>query len=235
MKLTRIPTTLRTSKAGFSLIEMAIVFGVISAMLGGIAYGYQKVRDNNRLRMAQSELTAIANNVRTIYTERDTISGTEFNVTLAMDKMHVFPVEMRSSTPGIVYNPWSLVAGNDGSGNPVVGSAAVAPGGYTQYCNGVYDGNGPTQCVAIRFYHVPMSACVQMLYATASQNNLPPGMLEVQTYGGDPRYSSSNLCGTAGCYAQTDFFPVTLDSAYTICQRGASGKLVDMVWFYSLQ
>lgn len=81
---------LKTHRKGFSLIEAAIVLGIVGLVIGGIWAAASAVQENLRLSTATRELIAMRSNIQKLYYRQD-MSGASMDSLL---KAGVFPAEM---------------------------------------------------------------------------------------------------------------------------------------------
>lgn len=119
----------RENRRGLSLIETAIVLGVVGLVIGGIWVAAAAVQENFRQSRAQRDVLAIVSNLRQLFSQ----TNVPFNVTVYASNTNtalnssVFPADAISGTATI--NPWGLrysvqVAG-EGSASQSVPTAAI--------------------------------------------------------------------------------------------------------------
>ena len=94
---------------GFTLTELAIVFGVMGLILGAVWVAGNNARDNRKVSLAVNEIITIVHNIREMYAERSSFSGlpVDSEVSGLLMNAGVFPAEMiNTSTGSPVINPW---------------------------------------------------------------------------------------------------------------------------------
>ncbi|MDP9196016.1 MAG: prepilin-type N-terminal cleavage/methylation domain-containing protein [Pseudomonadota bacterium] len=90
------------SQRGFSLLEMAIVIGIIALIIGGIWLAYAAVTSNKREADANGQVLTIAHNMRNLYVNQNGGDGASMANLIAAG---IFPGNMVSGTT--VTNPWN--------------------------------------------------------------------------------------------------------------------------------
>lgn len=158
--LQRLDKRADKSRRGFTLTELAIVVAIISTIVGAIWAIAADVIANRNVSSANKQLTAIAGNVRAAYAEQGGIShngNTAGNLTQELDRMRIFPTEMRGGGLGIIFHDWNkTVDPTFGLGNVIVTATKC-------------DGSGPASatsiepCFGIIFYQLTNQACAQFL------------------------------------------------------------------------
>ena len=93
----------RTRKRGFTLTEIAIVLGVIGAILGAIWVAASTVSTNQKISKATTELLTISQAIKTIYATKHTFTTGGDN-TITMMNLGVFPADM--IVGGQPVSPW---------------------------------------------------------------------------------------------------------------------------------
>ncbi len=101
-------------RAGFTLIEISIVLGVLAIVMAAIWLVVGTVFENVKHHKAGNEMQQIVQNVRQLTTRISAFSSTSGDITAAYDNQGAFPVEMRineANGNGNLNHPWSN-AGN---------------------------------------------------------------------------------------------------------------------------
>lgn len=123
----------------FSLVEAAIVLGVVGVVIGGIWLAASAVQFNNRVRQAKQAVFTIAANTQNFLSARDAVGlGDPYDFTVLAIPAGVFPAD------------WV-------SGSTVIGPFGKAVG-LANY--------GTTLSAArfdIRYYDVPKDACIALI------------------------------------------------------------------------
>lgn len=144
----------------FTLTELAIVVGIIGVIAGALWAVASDMAINQHVAITNRQLAAIVNNMRTLYAEQGSLTGTEATLTPAVDRLRVFPLEMRANQAapdGTIFSDWNTTPGPI-LGNVTITAAACATGvpaaaGATNNCFGVY------------LYSLDYKPCVQMATA----------------------------------------------------------------------
>jgi prepilin-type N-terminal cleavage/methylation domain-containing protein len=112
----------RNAKLGFTLIEMALVLGIVGLVMGGIFAAWGAVSSQNKLRSSEEQISLLLGQIRNVYgnrSELETATGDAFTNALIQ--------------AGLVSESW--VDGNV-IRNPYGGNVVLAPdsstGGATQ-------------------------------------------------------------------------------------------------------
>ncbi len=86
----------QSRRKGFTLTEMAIVLGVIGAMLGGIWAASAAAYNSMKLSQAQKDLLTLVQNVRSLYAARGSFpyQPADIDYTLAFANASVIPADM---------------------------------------------------------------------------------------------------------------------------------------------
>ena len=170
-------------KKGFSLIEAAIVLGIVGLVIGGIWVAASAVQTNLRESTASQGILQVVQNVRNLYygqTVSATTTGTGLQTTLV--SAGVFPGDMlQGSTPK---NPWN--------GAVQINISDTSNGYFTVY-----------------FATIPQSSCIELI----SQNtNISSGIGLVNVIVDDGTaatistfpISPATAAGSGGCGAATN-------------------------------
>jgi prepilin-type N-terminal cleavage/methylation domain-containing protein len=144
-------------RSGFTLIEIAIVLGVIGLVISAIWVAAQQVSNSRKVQKADTQVMQILNGYRGLYTGHgvDDTSATSFDVTCTGVQNGYFPSDMISvpcvnvsaspSMPTYPQTPW-------GGGTYVMVRAYQSP--ITNF---------PTSnTISISYYFIPTSACVAL-------------------------------------------------------------------------
>lgn len=138
----------KAKHAGFSLIELLLVLGVLAILLIAAFVVYPQVRDRNQINQELTNLTAIKANVSSLYASRRNYES--LNTGIA-NQARVFP----SSINGGDYRDGAGLTPSWG-GSIGIGPYPVAIGGYG--ANGTY---------MISYTDVPQSVCLGFLSGAA--------------------------------------------------------------------
>ncbi len=105
-------------RAGFSLVELAIVIGVFVTMLAGIWAIVRNVQESARVDQAAHQITSVVNGVRALYQGKAQISGAWDTLTNDLIARGAIPADMKrpgTSSPNLrADHPWGAAGGNDG-------------------------------------------------------------------------------------------------------------------------
>jgi len=222
------------------LAELAIVVGIIALILAAIWAAVAQVTQSNQIRRAQQELAVIAQNVRSAFADQPGAIGARVNLTTALDKMRVFPTDMRKNpgtASGILFAPWSqqliTLSSPDGEGNSgplgtvqIFGSQCSCTAGYGSEYGTANPGAQP--CFTIMMAEVIPPLCAQLAIAT-SQNS--SGGLAAICSRLDAHPLGTAAAGTLPVSAATAATECT-SSAYT---SGAPGVRYSLFWVYQIK
>jgi len=143
---------------GFTLTELAIVVGIIGVIAGAVWGVASDMAINQHVAISNRQLAAIVNNMRTLYAEQGSLTGGEAALTAAVDRLRVFPLEMRQNQnipDGTIFSDWNSVPG------PVLGNVTITAADCT---TGVPAGAGAANnCFGVYFYSLDYKPCVQMV------------------------------------------------------------------------
>lgn len=128
--------------AGFSLIEAAIVLGVVGLVIGGIWVAASAVQEGMRLNKAIQALTVISSKATTVFGPADIEAlGTQYyNIESVMIDMGAVPADMAQN--GSIIDPW---------GRPMVVRLVGA------------DITSSMPRIGIEFTDVPVSTCKNLI------------------------------------------------------------------------
>ncbi|MFY9288932.1 MAG: type 4 pilus major pilin [Alphaproteobacteria bacterium] len=164
----------KTSR-GFTLIELAIVLGVIGLVLGGLWATVSAVWEKTRQEKLYEEIFTIVKNVRSYYAGQAGISGSFPALSTSLGNAGVFPGDMRRTagcTNGGAQcfdHPWATTALATPEGSFTICPWTVA---------GVVCGAGPSPLFSIHLRDIPSEACINAVTknsGTAAQ----PGLVDV--------------------------------------------------------
>ena len=198
-----------TRRLGFTLIELAIVLGILGALTGTIFATANSVQRQNMVNQASDELAEAALGIRGYYTGIPVPTGLaacppDFT-TLITNK--VYPKEMLAT--GAVNNPWNINSTTD------TVKAAICKGAATEF--------------VIRYIGISREACADMLV----RNSLPghdTGLIEVDVADGTVASPTPAMIGKVSAVATATPLPITPVDAATAC--GAASSTID--WYYNL-
>jgi type II secretory pathway pseudopilin PulG len=204
---------------GYSLVEAAIVLGIIGVVAASLFAYLGPARNRAKVNLAVDELNLIADNVRSLYSGRaypaslaacpatfasvNHLPGT--NWTLADHaKNRVFPPEMLYTVSGTTYVNNSLKG------------AKAATTADVDLC-----GSNPV-LFAVRYRYLTEKNCVDALMRTAA---LGSGIGLYQIYINGSKVALDAVAGTVGLDKA--------ESASVCGQAGSSG--VDVVWYFKFE
>jgi prepilin-type N-terminal cleavage/methylation domain-containing protein len=98
--MTTLPSSFPTTRRGFTLTELAIVLGIMGAILGAIWVASARVYANNRVSTGVREVLAVVQGVRAVYATKGYIDAG--NLTQAMINLGVYPANMIQACTGSV-------------------------------------------------------------------------------------------------------------------------------------
>jgi type II secretory pathway pseudopilin PulG len=213
--------------AGYSLLEIAIVMGVVGAIVGALFAAAGMTQHKVYINQASDELNLIGGNMHNLYAGRNTsyaalgsppatAGAANFSsLTPTYIQQGIFPVEMLSPGPAtdtapcagtIANNPLSTTAGSCGGAG--TGSAQVALAGTAS--SGVQ--------FVVRYTNIDADSCADLLV----RNSLPgheTGLTQIIVSSG---ITYTNSAGQ---------LPVTSIAASAACPRGATYSID---WYYNL-
>ncbi|MDR3424115.1 MAG: hypothetical protein P4M13_03420 [Alphaproteobacteria bacterium] len=224
----RISLTPRRSKTrGFTLTELAIVFGAMGAIIAAIWVAAGTVSDNNKAYLTAQQIGRVTQNIREYYMNAQGIppaacSGAD--VTAALDTNGLFPAEMRSGTVGVINSAYATSA---------TGSFRVkgpsCPGTSSRFW--------------IVLTNLTPAACARLLFSGINYQDQSMGITAVcgasETSTTTPCYSGTAGTGTTGgwfnikclngvcdTYTQTGtHVPLTLPQAQTLCSSASTSEV----------
>lgn len=95
-------------QSGMSLVETAIVLGIVSVIIAAVWMVSSVVYENARQYQANRQLQTTVQNIRQLYTRVNALTNLA-DVTATLDSQKAFPIEMRvdqSSGAGKLNHPW---------------------------------------------------------------------------------------------------------------------------------
>lgn len=200
----------------FSLVEAAIVLGIIGAVLSGVFFASTAVVNHEKLDNATNELYLISNNVRQLFSSRPLpaactpLNTANYITTLSNGSLNhaVFPSEMVISAAPLINNQWNL------SSTVSTAFADLCPGTLASPLAGLL----PPQNVSyidIQYVNIPESACVNLI----AQNSIPgrdTGVIRISVNG-----------------AAAGALPVTPTAAATLCNNNRNANNTNTVdWYF---
>lgn len=203
------------SRAGFSLVEVAIVLAVIGIVLAGIWVYASRAFESEHRQRALEEMITVVNNIRSLYAGQASISSADSSVAVLVPiliQQNAIPSTMARSgapctnTPALCAdNPWAVSATLVGSFR-VCGWDYTGPASAGQGCSKVAS---PKQYFAIELVGLNQDSCTAMIPRISSSEG-PPGLVDVVANG-----SSMLNPATAGLTAYS--LPVMVQDASTVC------------------
>jgi type II secretory pathway pseudopilin PulG len=148
VRLANSPPPRLRQNAGINLIELTIVLGVISLIIGAVWLVASVVYENVRQYNATHNMQTMVQNIRQLYTRISLFPASSVgeNLTLTLDRQGAFPSDMRltqgtneTTADGKINHPWV----SDSSGSVIV--TAVS-----------------TNSFGVRFSSMPKKACISM-------------------------------------------------------------------------
>jgi general secretion pathway protein G len=94
MKLTNPSSQIRR-KAGFTLLEMVIVLGIIAMILGGAIFAMKGIQDGAKLKQVDSDFSSYSNALATYKLNAGTFPTTQQGLKALVDKPSSTPVPRR--------------------------------------------------------------------------------------------------------------------------------------------
>lgn len=155
---------------GVSLVETAIVLGVMGIILAAIWVTVSAVKENIRQDEAARQVTTLVNNVRTFYMGLPSISGDYSGLTDDLIKRGVIPADMvrrPAVAPYKADHPWHF--------RPSGGGVGVCDD-QSGHCSGSETGNG--QSFRLRLLSLNPGSCIAMATKFSPRSD-PPGLLGV--------------------------------------------------------
>ena len=112
MKLTN-PTSLRRLRAGFTLLEMVIVLGIIAMILGGAIYSMKRIGESAKLSQVESDFKSFESGLAMYKLNGGTFPSTQQGLKALVDKPTSTPVPRRWSPvlDKVPLDPWGAPYG----------------------------------------------------------------------------------------------------------------------------
>ena len=219
-----------TLPRGFTLIETALVFGVMGLIVGGVWYAAASVHRHAAINTAADHLYQIVENVRGIYGSRPGIftdntaavgcGAANFNSRLSCQG--AYPVDMTGGPGNFAYHVWDLAAANGSVQvepmDNALSNAAVAAPGVTSF--------------GVSLLNLPVDVCVEL----AALHSVPDARLKLKAV-----IFRDNGGAISSSYTTTDWggalsLPVTPTAAVAACQNAAGvGNVATLEWVFMLR
>jgi type II secretory pathway pseudopilin PulG len=193
----------RRRRAGFSLVEMAIVMGVIGAIIGAIWFPASMVREKARVSTAVDQLNLVAQNMTSVLQSGYGMSGSiaaGANLTAAMIANKAIP-------------QWSVT-----SGSTTTAGQPWSPTGFAIF----WMGSNPRK-YRMSFYGVSLQGCIGLLTQTTVCQPGQPGC----PIGGVTNFGA---CG-ANCAFNTYTTGMTASQVQALCNQNSYTSLNNSVEF----
>lgn len=215
------------NERGFSLLEMAIVLGVFSAIVAGVWAVANSAYESSRREQFAEQLFVTVKNVRASYLGQAAVCGTFAQLTTRLVAEGAIPGDMvrgHNLAAGIVDSPWG--SGSPGGAAMASGTLAVGAGTYA-----VASGGGSalaTPCAVassqqyftIELRGLRTDSCIAIVTRN-SGSSAPPGLVDVVI-------NTVSMVTGAGT---SQMLPVQVKDASTNCATAAAaGSTVDFVY-----
>ena len=160
-----------SSRRGFSLLELAIVMGIMGLVLGTLWGAVSVVQDRVKRHQMQDQMLFMINNIRNFYAAKDRIEDEAGNVTYSevtdflLRRNVLLPEQIRNRAapaPWVADTPWGAAAA-DGS---LLAGGGIEVGGFDRF--GVVDAEN---FFTIRLSGLSYANCLE-LAATLSANSV---------------------------------------------------------------
>lgn len=141
----------RVHQRGYSLVELAIVLGVVGLVSGGIWALASRLQEMGRMRLTQQQLIVLNKNIRGYYQTRSCVPAGDQTNTLRTATVPIFPREMISGAT--VVDQWN--------------------GGVS-----VLGGLGPVACYSftVRFNAMPAAVCTELVPQLTAPGEISRGL-----------------------------------------------------------
>ncbi|MES2474876.1 MAG: type II secretion system major pseudopilin GspG [Verrucomicrobiota bacterium] len=108
MKLTN-PSSVRRRRAGFTLLEMVIVLGIIAMILGGAIYSMKKIGNSAKLSQVESDFKSFESGLAMYKLNGGTFPSTQQGLLALVEKPTSTPVPRRWAQvlDKVPLDPWS--------------------------------------------------------------------------------------------------------------------------------
>ncbi len=175
-------------KRGFSLVEAAIVLGVISLVIGGIWVATAAVSENQRVTLAAQQVSQIITNLRGLYKGVPIAAGVnyDFNSTNNQSMLSsVFPADMLAGGNKIL-NPWGM---------PSSATVYRPASGYGH----IMDGN----IIVVRTDIPDIAACTRLITLLSKDSTtIELGVIAGGDYFPDPKSPESIIQSCTDAFAE---------------------------------
>jgi hypothetical protein len=194
-------------RRGFSLVEAAIVLGVVGLVIGGIWYSAAKFYEDYKVNKTVADLQLIVKNIQGLISCRDSIAIGSVNITTTVVNAGGLPKDWVGPY-GITENPF---------------------GGIAYIANEV----GTHECIfGIELHKIPPSSCIKLVVKEASMAAMVGNKNASAWNGTEATENRPNLARIRVNIASTpdwvtDSFPVSLQEATTACY-----KPLNRIYFY---
>jgi len=164
------------SKRGFSLVEFAIVLGIMGIVLGALWGVVAIVRENVKRSAMSEQMVSIVTNIRSFYMGRSRVTdgagNRDFvNLTHYLLQQGVLlseQIRSRAAATWVADHPWGPISAS---------GAAMAAGGLAVTGDNQAGVNVSTRAFRIQLRGLKYSSCVALASKLSGSN--PPGLLEV--------------------------------------------------------
>ncbi len=181
-------------RQGFTLLEVAIVLGIMGIVLAAIFTAATSARYRVAVNQGADEVGVIVDSMRSLYASRNTSAlpaqafSAAFEQTLVQER--VFPPEMVAGV--VANNPWDATTANGSAQISIVAAGATTP---TQFI--------------LRYVNLPADVCADLLMRTSMPDL---GLNQIQITGG----------GTVTYTSAANKLPVSAIDAAAACRGGAA-------------
>ena len=221
-------------RRGFSLVELAIVLGVVGTVIGGVWGAAGVARQSSRLEQASENVSLSINAVRSVYGSQSAIVGSVAQVEPLMIQVGGMPTHLlrnfTTSCNGITNyfadTPWPGTADVCGTLRLCAWPAGISAGGAqtVPYCSNVAS-NTMAQFFAVEFTQLSYGSCVSLAQRLSPSSSA--GLRDIYINGYSAVATGSGL-------------PVTPSLAANVapyvgkgCVTGSNANVIDFV--YSLR
>ena len=190
-------------KKGFSLIEAAIVLGVVGLVIGGIWVAAATVREEWKISRLFGDIQLIVNKAQNLISSADSRSIGSVNITSQLQSANVFPGD------------WSVF------------SAAWVKSSFGDYFQIINSSGGATERFIIRSSGVKLAICIKLTTRiSAAANAIGAG-----GYYSTTSLQSVTITNSGGGSSSWSTFPISVSSAKGACS--ATNNTVDFYFGYS--